>query len=220
MIVLCSVAVALCALEVPPGTTPPERTMKWELKHPASAEEEGVGGIVVLRALVNEKGKPTGIEVVSSPDERLSKAATNAFTFYRYKPALRSGVPVAVLWEESFKFTPASEVRKRDATCDPALVERADPNSPEEIVLPKLLRKVEAKVTREMHQDPSRGGKVVLACRIDVCGVPQDCDVQKSTGAPFEKSALEAVSQWRYDPATKGGKPIDMFYTVRFDFRW
>jgi TonB family protein len=37
-------------------------------------------------------------------------------------------------------------------------------------------------------------------------------------GMGFEEAALEAVKQWRYEPATVDGKPVDVFFTITVDF--
>jgi protein TonB len=37
-------------------------------------------------------------------------------------------------------------------------------------------------------------------------------------GLGFEESAIGAVEQWRYQPATQSGKPVDVFITVIVDF--
>lgn len=34
----------------------------------------------------------------------------------------------------------------------------------------------------------------------------------------FEEKAIEAVKQWRYDPALQNGKPVEVYFTVVVDF--
>jgi len=36
---------------------------------------------------------------------------------------------------------------------------------------------------------------------------------------PFVKSAAEAMRHWRYEPATLDGKPVDVYFTVRIEFK-
>jgi outer membrane biosynthesis protein TonB len=33
------------------------------------------------------------------------------------------------------------------------------------------------------------------------------------------EAAKEALSQWRYEPATRDGKPVKVFFTVVIDFK-
>jgi TonB family protein len=35
----------------------------------------------------------------------------------------------------------------------------------------------------------------------------------------FEEAAVDAVKQWRYHPATRGGQAEDAVITVRIDFK-
>jgi len=35
----------------------------------------------------------------------------------------------------------------------------------------------------------------------------------------FEQAAIDAVKQWRYQPATRDGKPVDVFFAVVVDFK-
>ena len=34
----------------------------------------------------------------------------------------------------------------------------------------------------------------------------------------FESAAVEAVQQWRYEPATQDGRPVDVYFTIRVTF--
>ena len=65
-------------------------------------------------------------------------------------------------------------------------------------------------------------GKVILEAVIDHAGDVQKVKVMKSEPEgyePFIKSAAEAVGQWRYEPATLDGKPVDVYFTVRIEFK-
>lgn len=34
----------------------------------------------------------------------------------------------------------------------------------------------------------------------------------------FEEEAIKAVRKWRYEPGTRDGQPVDVFFTVLIDF--
>ena len=34
----------------------------------------------------------------------------------------------------------------------------------------------------------------------------------------FEEAAIEAVQQWRYDPALQDGSPVDVYFTIVVTF--
>jgi periplasmic protein TonB len=76
-------ATAPVAVETPPPRYPP------------SALRRGVSGEVLLRVTVDTQGLPGDIEVIQSSGSRdLDRAATTAARRWRFRPALREGVPV------------------------------------------------------------------------------------------------------------------------------
>ena len=64
------------------------------------------------------------------------------------------------------------------------------------------------------------GGVVLLQVVIDKDGTPNQLCVVKADPdlRDFRAAAAEAVRQWRYKPATKGGEPVAVFHTVRVQF--
>ena len=63
-------------------------------------------------------------------------------------------------------------------------------------------------------------GNVSLRIRVKSDGTVGEIGVLEvsRTGAGFEQAAMDAVKQWRYQPATRGGKPEDATLTVRLAF--
>jgi TonB family protein len=64
-----------------------------------------------------------------------------------------------------------------------------------------------------------RQGNVLLAGRIDTKGQIGDLRLVATSNNALVKPALEAVQQWRFRPATKDGKPIEIFANVGVRFR-
>ncbi|ANM30869.1 hypothetical protein ABI59_16735 [Acidobacteria bacterium Mor1] len=56
------------------------------------------------------------------------------------------------------------------------------------------------------------GGIVLLKIRIETDGSVSDIKVDRCTkpGYGFEQKAIEAVSQWRYEPPTRDGEPVSV----------
>lgn len=67
-------------------------------KYPESVRDKGekLDGIVLLGLVVDAKGMPQGIHVVKSFRADFDAEAVKAVKRYRFKPAMRSGKPVAV----------------------------------------------------------------------------------------------------------------------------
>jgi TonB family protein len=72
--------------------------------YPPSAREEKVTGTVIVNTVVTEDGMVDAIEVVESPDERLSAAAVEAIKKWQFEPALCDGKPVAVYYNLTVNF--------------------------------------------------------------------------------------------------------------------
>jgi TonB family protein len=87
------------------GFTEPTIVQKAPPLYPKDLKEEGVQGIVVLRAAVDTEGIPGDIRVLRSPDPRLAEAALAAARQWRWEPARTTeGKPIAVYFTLTFNF--------------------------------------------------------------------------------------------------------------------
>jgi TonB family protein len=86
------------------------------------------------------------------------------------------------------------------------------------ITPPRLLREVKADYTEEARR---RGlaGEVVLEIVVRSDGTIGDVRVLQGLGSGLNERAIEAVRQWRFDPAQRLGKPVDVFVEVAVEFR-
>ena len=73
--------------------------------YPPGAESEGVEGTVLLEAVIDKEGRPTGLKAVNSMvDPRLVDAAMEAVKQWRYNPVLLNGRPVEIVTTISVAF--------------------------------------------------------------------------------------------------------------------
>lgn len=80
-------------------------------------------------------------------------------------------------------------------------------------------RRVDPIVPVEARQARMQG-TVVLAVTISPEGVPTAVDVYRSSGHMLlDRAAQEALWQWRFDPARRGGVPVEDRIAVPFVFR-
>lgn len=63
-----------------------------------------------------------------------------------------------------------------------------------------------------------REATVVLSVVVDAQGHVDDATVQESGGEEFDKAALQAIRQWSFRPATRGGKAIAARIRIPFHF--
>ena len=73
-------------------------------KYPEGARKEKVMGDVILETIITEEGLVDAVEVVESPDERLTAAAITAVKDWRFDPALCDGKPVGVYYVLTMRF--------------------------------------------------------------------------------------------------------------------
>ena len=62
-------------------------------------------------------------------------------------------------------------------------------------------------------------GTVVLWVVVGPDGRPHDIRVQRTLGMGLDEKAIEAVRQWKFDPAKKDGNPVAVQINVEVNFR-
>jgi TonB family protein len=92
-----------------------------------------------------------------------------------------------------------------------------------EVATPKLVpsSKRPPKYPPEARADAIQGS-VILQALIQADGSITELTalhVDPEGYQPFVDAAIEAVSQWQYEPATRNGKPVDTYFTVVVEFK-
>jgi len=62
-------------------------------------------------------------------------------------------------------------------------------------------------------------GTVVLWVVVGPEGRPRDIRVSRSLGMGLVEKAIEAVRQWKFEPALKDGHPVAVQVNIEVDFR-
>jgi TonB family protein len=94
------------AIRIGPGVTPPRLLHKVEPEYSPNARADHIQGTVVLQLAVNEKGRPTGITVISPLGFGLDERAQAAVETWEFAPGTKNGKPVKILAtvEVNFRF--------------------------------------------------------------------------------------------------------------------
>jgi protein TonB len=72
----------------------------------------------------------------------------------------------------------------------------------------------------QMSRRLGEQGTVVLRVMISPDGRAGEIQLSKSSGhARLDRAAIEAVREWRFVPALKGGRPVAAWYEWRWEFR-
>ena len=91
---------------------------------------------------------------------------------------------------------------------------------PHEVKRAVLLSKVEPRYPPALMKT-AMPGTVVVRCVIDKNGNLREPQVLSATMPPFASEVLRVIDDWKYQPATLNGRPVDMYLelTVHFSIR-
>jgi TonB family protein len=173
--------------------TQPILTKSAKAKYPPYDLAKSMTGTVVVGLVVDRKGHPTNLQIIHSAGDDLDKSALEAVSHYRFEPATENGRPVPVLFNVTVNF---GQTLKGDVHA-PVLIKSAEP------IPPSVHRTYLA---------------VVVNLLVSENGEPENVHIIRSSGDwAFDKSAIDAVRQYRFKPATEAGKPVQTEINVKID---
>lgn len=87
------------------------------------------------------------------------------------------------------------------------------------VTLPKVISEVKPQYTPEALQARIEG-TVIMTAVVRTDGRPGDIEITKSLDTEYglDKQAVAALSQWRFEPGLKDGKPVPVRVTVEMTF--
>jgi TonB family protein len=77
------------------------------------------------------------------------------------------------------------------------------------VTAPGILTKAEPKYTEEARK-AKLSGSIQLSIVVDATGAPTQIAVLRPLGMGLDEAAVQAVSQWKFKPATKDGAPVSV----------
>ena len=83
---------------------------------------------------------------------------------------------------------------------------------------PRLIHKAEPEYTQQALE-AGLEGTVVLGVEVGADGSAHDIRVMRRLGAGLDEKAVECVRLWKFDPATRDGKPVAVKATIEMNFR-
>lgn len=86
---------------------------------------------------------------------------------------------------------------------------------------PRLVREVKPKYPKRARKKGVKGN-VILQAIIQENGSVRDVEVLRCNQEKFgfEEAAIAAVKKWRYEPATRNGVPVDVYFAVFVEFKY
>jgi len=88
------------------------------------------------------------------------------------------------------------------------------------VTLPKVVSEVKPQYTPEAMRAKIEG-TVIMTAVVRTDGTPSDIEITKSLDTEYglDKQSVAALSQWRFEPGRKDGKPVPVRLTVEMRFR-
>jgi len=210
-----------------PGIVAPLILERAQALYPtgSDAAADAVEGESTLSLVVGADGTPTKIQVVHSHGAAFDAAATDAIKKSRFQPGTIDGTPVPVrvyartrFFDDMRPAFPRIFLRTGPA----AGFSQFAPNSPIRLrqgdTPPKLVTSTDAEFSDEARRQGIQG-VVMVSLLVNEEGVPIDLSITKGMGHGLDEKALEAVSQYRFKPAMRGGVPVEARIAVEVSFR-
>jgi len=86
------------------------------------------------------------------------------------------------------------------------------------VVAPVVLHRVDPEFSEEARKAKYQG-TVVVAIEVGEDGKPHGIRIVSGLGLGLDEKAIEAVSQWKFRPAMRNGKPVRAPATIQVNFR-
>jgi len=185
--------------------------------YPADAKAAHLQGAVVLRATISKTGTVEELRVVSGPPQ-LTKSALDAVKQWVYKPYLLNGEPVEVQTTITVNFTfadpapPPAQGALQEYGGEPVRKIGGGVSSPVPVFESQPEYSKEAKKAK-------LNGIVLVNLIVDAEGMPQNVHVLRGVGMGLDEKAVEAVQQYKFKPATEGGKPVPVNLNIEVNFK-
>jgi protein TonB len=103
---------------------------------------------------------------------------------------------------------------------------KAQDSEPDEPVLELGAGISPPRVVHQVAPKPDSGekgfrisGTVLVALVVSSKGVPVNVHIARSVDKDIDQSAIDAVKEWRFEPARKDGKPVAVKVTVEIRFQ-
>jgi TonB family protein len=142
----------------------------------------------------------------------ISLAAVGAFGANTFsngsQPALSTSAPPAIEKSEG----------EKPESSDPKLKTVSAESLCDEITHPVLVEKVNPKYPPDAREEKVMG-MVTVETVITEEGVADDIRVLESTDDRLSAAAVEAIQQWKFEPALCDGEPVAVYYNLTVNFR-
>ncbi len=202
----------------PAKTELPKLLRKVDPVYPPVAQQARVEGVVILDVRIDESGKVVDAMILRSIP-LLDQAAIDAVKQWAYEPYQVAGkaVPAVFVVSVPFHLPGSGAMQGAGSWSDRATFEAGAVRAIGDIKPPRLMHSVDP-VYPEIARQARVEGMVILEVRADEKGNIVGAKVLRSIPL-LDQAAIDAVKQWKYEPAIVNGKPTPILFTVTVRFQ-
>lgn len=185
-------------------------------EYPPIARQARISGSVVLQTTIGKDGSIQDLHVVSG-HPLLVQAALDAVRQWRYRPYVLNGQPVEADTIVTVNFNLAGDQAPSTASSQPSDsqgVYRVGGS----VTPPQAIYNPQPQYSEEARRAKMQGN-VTVSCVVGADGLVHDAKVVRPAGYGMDENALEAVRQWRFEPAKKDGQPVPVQVNIEVSFR-
>jgi len=202
--------------EPAPGVELPKLIDAATMAYPSDEPTGNGPRICIVSLVVGSDGVAADVKVIRSLNPVVDKIALDAVKNAHFEPGTVSGKPVPVRTDVSLHFfgredTATLKVLQRKYSGPMIAAKGYD-------VPPKAVHTVEAEFSDQARRE-GKSGNVLVSLIVSEEGMPTQVHVVRGAGMGLDEKALAAVSQYRFRPAMKDGKPVAAQISVEVSFR-
>lgn len=187
------------------GWAPVTRTVKIESKGTARVSEKFNGGIVSITSV------PEGAQVFAN-NVSLGRAPLKLTNVAPGKVTYRLELPDHIPATVSGTVEPDKTVELWSSMVPIEKLARVSDLE----VQPKPVKVVQPKLPK--NADKFKGQKVLISVIVDETGQPRDWRIVDTPDDALADACVEAIAQWRFEPARANGQPVKVRVTVPLTF--
>ncbi|HKW16930.1 MAG TPA: energy transducer TonB [Terriglobales bacterium] len=199
-------------------------------KYPDATDGQEMEGTVLLDATISKDGRVTNVGIESG-DLALADAAVDAIREWKFGPYTRAGSPVEVWQQLEFRFAPGQASPTLSTPLSPpvlatSLVSPQKTRPPQGVQTaaighgvrpPKVIFAPDPEYTKAAKEAKYQG-TCILSLIIGSDGKPHEIHVVRAIGMGLDPKAVDTVSTWKFEPATKDGLPVATFVQIEVSF--
>jgi TonB family protein len=207
-----------------PGIDPPYLTSPAMATYPDGATSTDIPAIVRFTAVIAADGSLQSLTVIHPARDAYDAAATAAIRQSKFAPGALNGNPVPVLVCIRVPFFHLRPAIPRLQNCPQpgdlgAMQNRNALRLPPGSKPPRPIYQPNPEYSDQARKKKIQG-TVLITLTVDEQGQPTDLHIEKSLGYGLDEKALDCVSQYRFQPATKpDGTPVPAHIAIEINFR-